>query len=54
MTQDNKECSDMNSTFEKLRIASDGSGRNISDKLDMLKPKNFTSNWPNLPEKAAP
>ena len=39
MTQDNKECNDMNSTFEKLRIASDGSDRNIFDKLEMLKPK---------------
>ena len=39
MTQDNKECNDMNSAFEKLRIASDESDRNISDKLYILKPK---------------
>ena len=39
MTQDNKECNDMNSAFEKLRIASAESDRNISDKLDILKPK---------------
>ena len=39
MTQGNKECNDVNSAFEKLRIASDESDRNISDKLDILKPK---------------
>ena len=37
MTQDNRECNDMNSAFEKLRIASDESDRN--NDLDILKPK---------------
>ena len=39
MTQDNKECNNMNSAFEKLRIASDESDRNCSNDLDILKPK---------------
>ena len=39
MTQDNRECNDMNSAFEKLTIASDESDKNMSDKLDILKPK---------------
>ena len=39
MTQDNRECNDMNSAFEKLRIASDESDRNCSNDLDILKPK---------------
>ena len=29
----------MNSAFEKLRITSDESGKNMSDELDILKPK---------------
>ena len=29
----------MNSAFEKLRIASDESDKNMSDELDILKPK---------------
>ena len=37
MTHDNRECNDMNSAFEKLRIASDESDRN--NDLDILKPK---------------
>ena len=37
MTQDNKECNDMNSVFEKLRTASDESDR--KNDLDILKPK---------------
>ena len=36
MTQDNRECNDMNSVFEKLRIASDESGRKCSNNLDIL------------------
>ena len=39
MTQDNRECNDMNSAFEKLRNASDESDRN--NNLDILKPKNL-------------
>ena len=39
MTQDNRERNDMNSAFEKLRIASDESDRNCSNNLDILKPK---------------
>ena len=39
MTQDNKECNNMNSAFEKLRIASDESDRNCSNDLGILKPK---------------
>ena len=39
MTQDNRECNDMNSDFEKLRIATGESDRNCSNKLDILKPK---------------
>ena len=39
MTQDNRERNDMNSAFEKLRIASDESDRNCSNELDILKPK---------------
>ena len=39
MTQDNRECNEMNSAFEKLRIASDESKRNCSNELDRLKPK---------------
>ena len=39
MTQDNREFNDMNSAFEKLRIASDESDKNMSDELDILKPK---------------
>ena len=39
MTQDNRECNDMNSAFEKLRIASDESDRN--NHLDTLKSKIF-------------
>ena len=39
MIQDNRECDDMNSAFEKLRIASDKSDRNCSKDLDILKPK---------------
>ena len=39
MIQDNRECDDMNSVFEKLRIASDESDRNCSKDLDILKPK---------------
>ena len=39
MTQDNRECNDMNSASEKLRIASDESDRNCSKELDILKPK---------------
>ena len=38
MTQDNRECNDMNSAFKKLRIASDESDRNCSNELDILKP----------------
>ena len=41
MTQDNRECNDMNSAFEKLRIASDKSDRNCSNDLDIMKPKIF-------------
>ena len=37
MTQDNRECNDMNSAFEKLRTESDESDR--SNNLDILKPK---------------
>ena len=37
MTQDNRECNDLNSAFEKLRIASDESDR--YNDLDILKPK---------------
>ena len=37
MTPDNRECSDMDSAFEKLRTASDESDRN--NDLDILKPK---------------
>ena len=37
MTHDNRECNDMNSAFEKLRIASDESDRN--NDIDILKPK---------------
>ena len=39
MSEDNRECNDMNSAFEKLRIASDESDRNCSNELDILKPK---------------
>ena len=39
MSEDNRECNDMNSAFEKLRIASDESDRNCSKELDILKPK---------------
>ena len=39
MTQDNREGNDMNSVFEKLRIASDESGRDRCNDLDILKPK---------------
>ena len=39
MTQDNGECNDMNSAFEKLRIVSDESDKNMSHELDTLKPK---------------
>ena len=39
MTQDNRECKDMNPALEKLRIASDESDRNCSNDLDILKPK---------------
>ena len=39
MTQDNRECNEMNSAFEKLRITSDESDRNCSKDLDILKPK---------------
>ena len=39
MTQDNRECNDMNSAFEKLIIASDESDRNCSNDLGILKPK---------------
>ena len=39
MIQDNRECNDMNSAFTKLRIASDEIDRNISNELDILKPK---------------
>ena len=39
MTQDNRECNNINSAFEKLRIASDESDRNCSNDLDILKPK---------------
>ena len=39
MSQDNREYNDMNSTVGKLRIASDESDRNCSNKLDTLKPK---------------
>ena len=38
MTQDNRECNDMNSAFEKLIIASDESDRNCSNDLGILKP----------------
>ena len=37
MTHDIRECNDMNSAFEKLRIASDESDRN--NDIDILKPK---------------
>ena len=39
MTQDNRECNDMNSAFEELIIGSDKSDRNCSNDLDILKPK---------------
>ena len=39
MIQDNRECNNMNSAFTKLRIASDEIDRNISNELDILKPK---------------
>ena len=39
MTQDNRECNDMKSAFEKLRIAPEESDRNWSNDLDMLKQK---------------
>ena len=39
MTQDNRECNDMNSTFAKLSIASDESDRNCPNNLHILKPK---------------
>ena len=40
MTQDKREQNDKNSAFEfKLRTASDQGDRNISDELDILKPK---------------
>ena len=39
MTQNNRECNDMNSAFEKLSIATGESDRNCSNKLDILKPK---------------
>ena len=39
MAQDNRECKDMNSAFEKLRIASDESYRIYSNELDTLKPE---------------
>ena len=39
MTQDNREYNNINSAFEKLRIASDESDRNCSNDLDILKPK---------------
>ena len=39
MSEDNRDCNDMNSAFEKLRIASDESDRNCSNELDILKPK---------------
>ena len=39
MTQDNRECNDMNSAFENLRIASDENDRNYSNELDILKPR---------------
>ena len=41
MTQDDKECNDMNSAFEKLIIASAESDRNCSNDLDMLNPNEF-------------
>ena len=44
MTQDNRECNDMNSTFEKLRITSDWSYKNMSIELDILKPKILQAN----------
>ena len=37
MTQDSMVCNDMNSAFEKLRIASDESDGNCSNDLDILK-----------------
>ena len=39
MTQDNRECNDMKSAYEKLRIAPEESDRNWSNDLDMLKQK---------------
>lgn len=39
MIQDNRECNNMNSAFTKLRIASDEIDSNISNELDILKPK---------------
>ena len=39
MIQDNRECNNMNSAFTKLRTASDEIDRNISNELDILKPK---------------
>ena len=44
MTQDNRECNDMNSAFEKLRIAADECYKNMSVELDKLKPRIETSN----------
>ena len=38
MTQDNSECNNMNSTFEKLIIASGESDRNCFNNLHVLKP----------------
>ena len=39
MTQGYRECNDMNSAFQKLRITSDESDRNSSNELDIMKPK---------------
>ena len=41
MTQNNRERDEMNSAFEKLRIASHEIDKNISEELDILKPKNL-------------
>ena len=48
MTQDNRECNDMNSAFEKLRIASDESDRN--NDIDTLKPKILNQNQKKRPD----
>ena len=39
MTHNNRGCNNINSAFEKLRIASDESDKNMSEELDILKPK---------------